>query len=54
VVIPTFIGEVEQDYVYWPMEYKAITTRWRETTTWGKLLQQYQQQGSTVSLRQEV
>jgi len=49
VVIPTFIGEVEQDYMYWPLKYKAIAARWRETTTWGKLFQQYQQQGCLVS-----
>jgi uncharacterized protein (DUF362 family) len=45
VVVPTFIGEVEQDYMYWPLKYKAVASRWRETTVWGKLFQQYQQQG---------
>jgi uncharacterized protein (DUF362 family) len=49
VAIPTFIGEVEQDYMYWPLKYKAIATRWRETTTWGKLFQQYQLQGYLVN-----
>jgi uncharacterized protein (DUF362 family) len=50
VAIPTFIGEVEQDYLYWPLKYKAIAARWRETTSWGKLFQQYQQQGHLVSV----
>jgi uncharacterized protein (DUF362 family) len=49
VAIPTFIGEVEQDYLYWPLKYKAIAEHWRETTTWGRLFQQYQQQGHLVS-----
>ncbi|HEX3054030.1 MAG TPA: DUF362 domain-containing protein [Aggregatilineaceae bacterium] len=45
VVVPTFIGEVEQDYMYWPLKYRAVAKRWRENTTWGALFQQYQQQG---------
>lgn len=44
-VIPTFIGEVEQDYMYWPLKYKKVAARWREDTTWGHLFQQYQKQG---------
>ncbi len=45
VVIPTFISEVEQDYLYWPLKYKAIAERWRESTAWGKLFQEYQRLG---------
>jgi uncharacterized protein (DUF362 family) len=45
VVIPTFIGEVEQDYMFWPLKYKGIAKKWRETTDWGKLFTQYQQKG---------
>jgi uncharacterized protein (DUF362 family) len=45
VVIPTFIGEVEQDYLYWPLKYKAIAHQWRQSARWGKLFQQYQRQG---------
>lgn len=45
VAIPTFIGEVEQDCMYWPLKYKAIAKEWRETTTWGTLFTRYQQQG---------
>ncbi len=45
VAIPTFIGEVEQDYMFWPFKYKAIADRWREETTWGQLFQQYQREG---------
>jgi uncharacterized protein (DUF362 family) len=44
VVIPTLIGEVEQDYLYWPLKYKGVAKRWRDGTTWGKLFQRYQQQ----------
>jgi len=45
VVVPTFIGEIEQDYMYWPLKYRAIAKHWRKNTTWGALFQQYQQQG---------
>jgi hypothetical protein len=34
VIIPTFIGEVEQDYLYWPLKYKALACQRRETTDW--------------------
>lgn len=46
VVVPTFIGEVEQDYLYWPLKYKRIAEEWRIHTNWGLLFQQYQQQGT--------
>jgi len=45
VVIPTFIGEVEQDYMYWPFKYKRVAANWQKTTPWGELFQQYQRQG---------
>jgi uncharacterized protein (DUF362 family) len=45
VVIPTLIGEIEQDYLYWPLKYKALAARWRRETAWGELFQRYQQQG---------
>jgi len=45
VVVPTFIGEVEQDYMYWPLKYKAVAEQWRAETTWGKLFQEYQKKG---------
>ncbi|HEX9013038.1 MAG TPA: DUF362 domain-containing protein, partial [Anaerolineaceae bacterium] len=45
VVLPTFIGEVEQDALYWPLKYRALAERWRETTVWGKLFQEYQKKG---------
>jgi uncharacterized protein (DUF362 family) len=45
VIIPTFIGEVEQDYIYWPLKYKAVAARWRENTSWGQLFQRYQAEG---------
>jgi uncharacterized protein (DUF362 family) len=46
VTLPTFIGEVEQDYLYWPLKYKGVAERWRLETEWGRLFQCYQQQGS--------
>jgi uncharacterized protein (DUF362 family) len=45
VVIPTLIGEIEQDYFYWPLKYRRVAQRWRESTEWGELFEQYQQQG---------
>jgi uncharacterized protein (DUF362 family) len=45
VIVPTLIGEVEQDYMYWPLKYRRIAAHWRATTAWGKLFQQYQQRG---------
>jgi uncharacterized protein (DUF362 family) len=45
VVIPTLIGEIEQDYMYWPLKYRQIAARWRRDTTWGRLFQCYQEQG---------
>lgn len=44
-IIPTLIGEIEQDYMYWPFKYRGIAKKWRENTDWGHLFQQYQQQG---------
>ena len=41
VAIPTFIGEVEQDYLYWPLKYKAVAEKWRTTTSWGALFERY-------------
>jgi len=48
VVIPTLIGEIEQDYLYWPLKYKNLAKQWRETTAWGKLFEQYQQQSYLI------
>jgi hypothetical protein len=45
VAIPTFIGEVEQDYLYWPLKYRQIAAHWRRETPWGQLFQCYQEQG---------
>ena len=45
VIVPTFIGEVEQDYMYWPLKFKRVAEQWRVDTAWGRLFQQYQQQG---------
>jgi uncharacterized protein (DUF362 family) len=45
VIVPTFIGEMEQDYMFWPFKYRAVAEKWREETDWGKLFQQYQKEG---------
>jgi len=45
VIVPTFIGEVEQDYLYWPLKYRAVAQHWRQTTAWGRLFQRYQREG---------
>lgn len=45
VTVPTLIGEIEQDYLYWPLKYKHLAAEWRANTDWGRLFQQYQQQG---------
>jgi len=45
VIVPTFIGEMEQDQMFWPLKYKAVAEKWREETTWGKMFQEYQKQG---------
>ena len=45
VAIPTFIGEVEQDYMYWPLKFKSVFEEWRANTEWGRLFQRYQKEG---------
>ena len=45
VVIPTLIGEIEQDYLYWPLKYKSVYEHWRTNTNWGRLFQKYQREG---------
>jgi uncharacterized protein (DUF362 family) len=42
VVVPTLIGEIEQDYLFWPAKYRAVARQWRATTEWGRLFEQYQ------------
>jgi uncharacterized protein (DUF362 family) len=45
VFFPTLIGEIEQDYLYWPLKYRKIAAEWRNQTDWGHLFQRYQEQG---------
>lgn len=45
VIIPTLIGEIEQDYLYWPLKYRGIARKWCEETEWGELFQRYQERG---------
>jgi uncharacterized protein (DUF362 family) len=49
VVIPTLIGEIEQDYLYWPLKYRGIAEHWRINTSWGQLFQQYQREGYLIA-----
>lgn len=45
VVIPTAIGEFEQDSIFWPFKYKHIAARWREQSEWGQFFKRYQREG---------
>jgi uncharacterized protein (DUF362 family) len=45
VVVPTFVSEIEQDYMYWPLKYRHLAAQWRATTTWGHLFEEYQRRG---------
>jgi uncharacterized protein (DUF362 family) len=45
VFLPTLIGEIEQDYMYWPLKYRHVARRWREETEWGKLFLEYRARG---------
>ena len=42
VIVPTLIGEIEQDYLYWPLKYRRIAEKWRMGTVWGQLFKKYQ------------
>ena len=46
VVVPTLIGEIEQDYLYWPLKYRRVAAEWSKSTTWGALFQRYQKEGT--------
>jgi uncharacterized protein (DUF362 family) len=46
VIFPTLVGEIEQDYLYWPLKYRRIAARWRKETKWGKLFEEYQRRGT--------
>ncbi len=48
VIVPILIGEIEQDYLYWPLKYKGIAKHWRQNTMWGQCFQRYQEQGHLV------
>ncbi len=45
VVVPTIIGEIEQDALYWPLKYRSLAEKWGRETTWGELFQRYQREG---------
>ena len=38
VVVPTFIGEVEQDYLYWPLKYQGGGRKMAQETSLGAAL----------------
>lgn len=50
VVIPTLIGEIEQDYLYWPLKYREIAAKWQRETTWGNQFQLYRSRGYLADL----
>ena len=45
VVVPTLIGEIEQDFLYWPLKYRSIAARWRKETAWRALFGKYREKG---------
>ena len=45
VVVPTFIGEFEQDALYWPLKYRAVAEQWMAETAWGQLFLRYRREG---------
>jgi hypothetical protein len=45
VKIPTLIGEIEQDYIYWPLKYRPIAECWMRETDWGRLFTLYRTKG---------
>jgi hypothetical protein len=45
VILPTLIGEIEQDFLYWPLKYRGIAAQWRKETEWGKLFREYREKG---------
>jgi hypothetical protein len=45
VVIPTLIGEIEQDYLYWPLKFRHVAAHWRADTSWGQLFERYGREG---------
>jgi hypothetical protein len=46
VAIPTLIGEIEQDYLYWPLKFRRVAAQWQRETDWGRLFERYRQQGT--------
>jgi uncharacterized protein (DUF362 family) len=45
VIVPTLIGEIEQDYMFWPLKYRRLAQQWQAQTTWGALFRRYQREG---------
>ncbi len=45
VAIPILIADVEQDYLYWPLKFRAVAARWRKETAWGALFERYRREG---------
>jgi len=54
VVIPTLIGEIEQDYLYWPLKYKRVAANWCTGTAWGQWFQRYQQHGTMARTMNQI
>ena len=49
VIVPTLIAEIEQDYLYWPLKYRAVAKRWRADSEWGRHFDRYRANGCLVS-----
>ncbi len=45
VAIPTLIGNIEQDCLYWPLKFRRVAEAWEADTTWGQLFQRYGREG---------
>ena len=45
VAAPIMISKINHDYTHWPLKERHVYEKWRASTSWGKLFQQYQRQG---------
>jgi hypothetical protein len=50
VVLPTFVGGAEQDYMHWPLKFKHVAEAWEAGTAWGQLFNQYRKVGSLAAI----
>jgi len=45
VYLPIIVSELNHDYLHWPLKERHVFERWKRETGWGRLFQQYEQQG---------